>query len=183
MIKSISCWFIPFQSFWSPLLTGLILFCLFPHCHYLLLCLLQADSPEEMHSWIKAVSGAIVAQRGPGRSAATVCIRHHCRVRCHHGIDWSPHHASHVWSHVYRWKREITSVTSNVQNLRLILLWLKLFKSLFCLFWLFFFFWHWRQLLIISCSFLLTQELTRLKATEMRWEVWLTVGFRTSPCF
>ncbi|XP_040847918.1 pleckstrin homology domain-containing family A member 1 isoform X1 [Ochotona curzoniae] len=29
----------------------------------------QADSPEEMHSWIKAVSGAIVAQRGPGRSA------------------------------------------------------------------------------------------------------------------
>lgn len=30
----------------------------------------QADSPEEMHSWIKAVSGAIVAQRGPGRSAA-----------------------------------------------------------------------------------------------------------------
>uniref|UniRef100_A0A8C9Y4D2 Pleckstrin homology domain containing, family A (phosphoinositide binding specific) member 1a n=1 Tax=Sander lucioperca TaxID=283035 RepID=A0A8C9Y4D2_SANLU len=35
---------------------------------------IQADSPEEMHSWIKAVSGAIVAQRGPGRSAATVCI-------------------------------------------------------------------------------------------------------------
>ncbi|XP_077470157.1 pleckstrin homology domain-containing family A member 1-like isoform X1 [Stigmatopora argus] len=33
---------------------------------------IQADSPEEMHSWIKAVSGAIVAQRGPGRSAATV---------------------------------------------------------------------------------------------------------------
>lgn len=33
----------------------------------------QADSPEEMHSWIKAVSGAIVAQRGPGRSASSVC--------------------------------------------------------------------------------------------------------------
>ncbi|XP_045432084.1 pleckstrin homology domain-containing family A member 1 isoform X4 [Pipistrellus kuhlii] len=31
----------------------------------------QADSPEEMHSWIKAVSGAIVAQRGPGRSATS----------------------------------------------------------------------------------------------------------------
>uniref|UniRef100_A0A8C2ZR37 Pleckstrin homology domain containing, family A (phosphoinositide binding specific) member 1a n=1 Tax=Cyclopterus lumpus TaxID=8103 RepID=A0A8C2ZR37_CYCLU len=30
---------------------------------------IQADSQEEMHSWIKAVSGAIVAQRGPGRSA------------------------------------------------------------------------------------------------------------------
>uniref|UniRef100_A0A8C8A0Q1 Pleckstrin homology domain containing, family A (phosphoinositide binding specific) member 1a n=1 Tax=Oryzias sinensis TaxID=183150 RepID=A0A8C8A0Q1_9TELE len=35
---------------------------------------IQADSPEDMHSWIKAVSAAIVAQRGPGRSAATVCI-------------------------------------------------------------------------------------------------------------
>ncbi|XP_035760614.1 pleckstrin homology domain-containing family A member 1-like isoform X1 [Neolamprologus brichardi] len=33
---------------------------------------IQADSPEEMHSWIKAMSGAIVAQRGPGRSAATM---------------------------------------------------------------------------------------------------------------
>ncbi|KAH0623687.1 hypothetical protein JD844_006737 [Phrynosoma platyrhinos] len=32
----------------------------------------QADSPEDMHSWIKAISGAIVAQRGPGRSAASV---------------------------------------------------------------------------------------------------------------
>ncbi|XP_021799490.1 pleckstrin homology domain-containing family A member 1 isoform X3 [Papio anubis] len=32
----------------------------------------QADSPEEMHSWIKAVSGAIVAQRGPGRSATSM---------------------------------------------------------------------------------------------------------------
>ncbi|KAM9336705.1 pleckstrin homology domain-containing family A member 1-like [Symphorus nematophorus] len=31
----------------------------------------QADSPEDMHSWIKAISGAIVAQRGPGRSANT----------------------------------------------------------------------------------------------------------------
>ncbi|KAG5855370.1 hypothetical protein ANANG_G00048370 [Anguilla anguilla] len=32
----------------------------------------QSDSPEDMHSWIKAISGAIVAQRGPGRSAASV---------------------------------------------------------------------------------------------------------------
>lgn len=31
----------------------------------------QADSPEEMHSWIRAISGAIVAQRGPARSAAS----------------------------------------------------------------------------------------------------------------
>ncbi|XP_034632892.1 pleckstrin homology domain-containing family A member 1 isoform X3 [Trachemys scripta elegans] len=34
----------------------------------------QADSPEDMHSWIKAISGAIVAQRGPGRSAASVTL-------------------------------------------------------------------------------------------------------------
>ncbi|XP_076616139.1 pleckstrin homology domain-containing family A member 1-like isoform X3 [Chaetodon auriga] len=33
---------------------------------------IQADSPEDMHSWIKAISGAIVAQRGPGRSANTI---------------------------------------------------------------------------------------------------------------
>ncbi|XP_067858389.1 pleckstrin homology domain-containing family A member 1 isoform X7 [Heptranchias perlo] len=32
----------------------------------------QADSPEDMHNWIKAISGAIVAQRGPGRSAASM---------------------------------------------------------------------------------------------------------------
>ncbi|KAG8435641.1 hypothetical protein GDO86_013540 [Hymenochirus boettgeri] len=31
----------------------------------------QADSPEDMHSWIRAISGAIVAQRGPARSAAS----------------------------------------------------------------------------------------------------------------
>ncbi|XP_053306158.1 pleckstrin homology domain-containing family A member 1 isoform X1 [Spea bombifrons] len=31
----------------------------------------QADSPEEMHSWIRAINGAIVAQRGPARSAAS----------------------------------------------------------------------------------------------------------------
>ncbi|XP_036072909.1 pleckstrin homology domain-containing family A member 1 isoform X2 [Oryzias melastigma] len=33
---------------------------------------IQADSPEEMHSWIKAISGAIVAQRGLGRSTNTM---------------------------------------------------------------------------------------------------------------
>ncbi|XP_038164657.1 pleckstrin homology domain-containing family A member 1 isoform X1 [Cyprinodon tularosa] len=32
---------------------------------------IQADSPEDMHGWIKAISGAIVAQRGPGRSASS----------------------------------------------------------------------------------------------------------------
>uniref|UniRef100_A0A3Q3K833 PH domain-containing protein n=1 Tax=Monopterus albus TaxID=43700 RepID=A0A3Q3K833_MONAL len=46
-----------------------------------------ADSPEEMHSWIKAVSGAIVAQRGPGRSAASVCIMHYSTTQCHRGMD------------------------------------------------------------------------------------------------
>uniref|UniRef100_A0A673LXC9 Pleckstrin homology domain-containing family A member 1-like n=1 Tax=Sinocyclocheilus rhinocerous TaxID=307959 RepID=A0A673LXC9_9TELE len=34
----------------------------------------QVGVPEEMHGWIKAISGAIVAQRGPGRSAASVRI-------------------------------------------------------------------------------------------------------------
>ncbi|XP_051958747.1 pleckstrin homology domain-containing family A member 1 isoform X2 [Xyrauchen texanus] len=33
---------------------------------------IQSDSPEEMHGWIKAISGAIVAQRGPGRTAASM---------------------------------------------------------------------------------------------------------------
>uniref|UniRef100_A0A3B1JCT7 Pleckstrin homology domain containing, family A (phosphoinositide binding specific) member 1a n=1 Tax=Astyanax mexicanus TaxID=7994 RepID=A0A3B1JCT7_ASTMX len=41
---------------------------------------IQADSPEEMHSWIKAISGAIVAQRGPGRSAASVCIQQYTPI-------------------------------------------------------------------------------------------------------
>lgn len=41
---------------------------------YIPVSLCQADSPEDMHSWIKAISGAIVAQRGPGRSANTVRI-------------------------------------------------------------------------------------------------------------
>ncbi|XP_032807793.1 pleckstrin homology domain-containing family A member 1 isoform X2 [Petromyzon marinus] len=31
---------------------------------------IQTESPEEMHNWIKAISGAIVAQRGPARAAA-----------------------------------------------------------------------------------------------------------------
>ncbi|KAI4812219.1 hypothetical protein KUCAC02_023624, partial [Chaenocephalus aceratus] len=46
---------------------------------------IQADSPEDMHSWIKAVSGAIVAQRGPGRSAATdstLLTNTHCFCSC-----------------------------------------------------------------------------------------------------
>ncbi|XP_077406134.1 pleckstrin homology domain-containing family A member 1-like [Vanacampus margaritifer] len=32
---------------------------------------LQTDSPEEMHSWIQAINGAIVAQRGPGCSTSS----------------------------------------------------------------------------------------------------------------
>ncbi|KAM4702578.1 pleckstrin homology domain-containing family A member 1 isoform 2-T2 [Rhinophrynus dorsalis] len=32
----------------------------------------QADSPEEMQSWIRAISGAIVALRGPARSVASI---------------------------------------------------------------------------------------------------------------
>ncbi|XP_008313247.1 pleckstrin homology domain-containing family A member 1 isoform X2 [Cynoglossus semilaevis] len=33
---------------------------------------IQADSPEDMHSWIRAISGAIVSQRGSGRSMNSV---------------------------------------------------------------------------------------------------------------
>ncbi|XP_057200426.1 pleckstrin homology domain-containing family A member 1a isoform X1 [Triplophysa rosa] len=47
---------------------------------------IQADSPEEMHSWIKAISGAIVAQRGPGRSAASEhIVGSSCFYRQHTG--------------------------------------------------------------------------------------------------
>lgn len=39
-----------------------------------------------MHSWIKAISGAIVAQRGPGRSANTVGVTFtlHCSALYKH---------------------------------------------------------------------------------------------------
>ncbi|XP_051502962.1 pleckstrin homology domain-containing family A member 1-like isoform X3 [Myxocyprinus asiaticus] len=53
----------------------------------------QADSPEEMHSWIKAISGAIVAQRGPGRSATTEhIVGSSCFYRQHlgHNTLWTP---------------------------------------------------------------------------------------------
>ncbi|XP_052009700.1 pleckstrin homology domain-containing family A member 1-like isoform X2 [Xyrauchen texanus] len=56
----------------------------------------QADSPEEMHSWIKAISGAIVAQRGPGRSATTEHnVGSSCFYRQHpgHNTLWTPSHA------------------------------------------------------------------------------------------
>ncbi|NP_998601.1 pleckstrin homology domain-containing family A member 1a [Danio rerio] len=52
----------------------------------------QADSPEEMHGWIKAISGAIVAQRGPGRSAASEhIVGGSCFYRQHTGsvIPWT----------------------------------------------------------------------------------------------
>ncbi|XP_077481874.1 pleckstrin homology domain-containing family A member 1-like [Stigmatopora argus] len=32
---------------------------------------LQTDSPDDMHSWIQSISGAIVAQRGPGSSTSS----------------------------------------------------------------------------------------------------------------
>lgn len=54
---------------------------------------IQADSPEEMHSWIKAISGAIVAQRGPGRSAASEhIVGSSCFYRqlSSHAIPWTP---------------------------------------------------------------------------------------------
>uniref|UniRef100_A0A4W6ET53 Pleckstrin homology domain containing, family A (phosphoinositide binding specific) member 1a n=1 Tax=Lates calcarifer TaxID=8187 RepID=A0A4W6ET53_LATCA len=77
---------------------------------------IQADSPEEMHSWIKAVSGAIVAQRGPGRSAATVCIIRYSTALCHHGMDSSVTVTSHS-----RASRNSSFVCSMFQNLPLLL--------------------------------------------------------------
>uniref|UniRef100_A0A8C4S7G4 Pleckstrin homology domain containing A1 n=1 Tax=Erpetoichthys calabaricus TaxID=27687 RepID=A0A8C4S7G4_ERPCA len=49
---------------------------------------IQADSPEDMHSWIKAISGAIVAQRGPGRSAASVRIFKSKLIQCKCLYKW-----------------------------------------------------------------------------------------------
>ncbi|XP_041670980.1 pleckstrin homology domain-containing family A member 1 isoform X2 [Cheilinus undulatus] len=65
---------------------------------------IQADSPEDMHSWIKAISGAIVAQRGPGRSANTIrqarrlsspCIQRYtpfCSGECSTSAVTTPQH-------------------------------------------------------------------------------------------
>ncbi|XP_049319885.1 pleckstrin homology domain-containing family A member 1a isoform X2 [Astyanax mexicanus] len=55
---------------------------------------IQADSPEEMHSWIKAISGAIVAQRGPGRSAASVHTVGSSSFYCAPSLGSSPRKAS-----------------------------------------------------------------------------------------
>ncbi|XP_022599032.1 pleckstrin homology domain-containing family A member 1-like isoform X1 [Seriola dumerili] len=58
---------------------------------------IQADSPEDMHSWIKAISGAIVAQRGPGRSANTERSDHPSPSPTsssifYYPLDQEPHH-------------------------------------------------------------------------------------------
>ncbi|KAJ6669031.1 hypothetical protein lerEdw1_007840 [Lerista edwardsae] len=71
----------------------------------------QADSPEDMHSWIKAISGAIVAQRGPGRSAASVCYSNlsfalcsrcgrpeGCRILVYRGIHQELVNAARMWA-------------------------------------------------------------------------------------
>ncbi|XP_062330137.1 pleckstrin homology domain-containing family A member 1 isoform X1 [Osmerus eperlanus] len=52
---------------------------------------IQSDSPEEMHSWIKAISGAIVAQRGPGRSAASEHRDHTSSSTYYSSSDQTPH--------------------------------------------------------------------------------------------
>ncbi|XP_065098717.1 pleckstrin homology domain-containing family A member 1 isoform X2 [Paramisgurnus dabryanus] len=62
---------------------------------------IQSDSPEDMHGWIKAISGAIVAQRGPGRSAASMrqarrlsnpCIQRYtsCNGECGTDLNVTP---------------------------------------------------------------------------------------------
>lgn len=58
----------------APVFKRVVTVSFLPDSDGLCLVLHQADSPEDMHSWIKAISGAIVAQRGPGRSANTVGV-------------------------------------------------------------------------------------------------------------
>ncbi|MBN3295098.1 PKHA1 protein, partial [Amia calva] len=52
---------------------------------------IQADSPEDMHSWIKAISGAIVAQRGPGRRLSNPCIQRYTSRNGECSTYVSPH--------------------------------------------------------------------------------------------
>ncbi|XP_026852047.2 pleckstrin homology domain-containing family A member 1a isoform X3 [Electrophorus electricus] len=55
----------------------------------------QADSPEDMHSWIKAISGAIVAQRGPGRATAPMYqVRRHSSPCIHRNMALAPPHST-----------------------------------------------------------------------------------------
>ncbi|XP_066521033.1 pleckstrin homology domain-containing family A member 1 isoform X3 [Hoplias malabaricus] len=60
---------------------------------------IQTDSPEEMHSWIKAISGAIVAQRGPGRSAASMRQARRFSNPCIQRTTGNPHPPSTVVAH------------------------------------------------------------------------------------
>uniref|UniRef100_A0A8C9REN4 Pleckstrin homology domain containing, family A (phosphoinositide binding specific) member 1a n=1 Tax=Scleropages formosus TaxID=113540 RepID=A0A8C9REN4_SCLFO len=54
---------------------------------------IQAESPEDMHSWIKAMSGAIVAQRGPGRCALS---DHSSSSTFYHSDQGAPGHRSAI---------------------------------------------------------------------------------------
>lgn len=62
--------------------------------------LYQSDSPEEMHGWIKAISGAIVAQRGPGRSAASVRI-HFLRTKSGFVGYYVANHPVHIQTTIF----------------------------------------------------------------------------------
>lgn len=115
-----------------------------------------------MHSWIKAVSGAIVAQRGPGRSAATVCIPDYSTTQFHYGFKsfqmcWSPDLKC-------RYGKEKRQEILVVQTLRLTeshqVVWgINTMHNTF----------HRVTFLIIPCSFLLSKALLHLQAEAMQW--------------
>ncbi|XP_063291393.1 pleckstrin homology domain-containing family A member 1 isoform X1 [Pelobates fuscus] len=75
----------------------------------------QADSPEEMHSWIRAISGAIVAQRGPARSAASEASTSHSDFNLPFRASSVPHSAARLQlsdpGPSYREREEYSTVT------------------------------------------------------------------------
>nr|XP_055031603.1 pleckstrin homology domain-containing family A member 1 isoform X2 [Misgurnus anguillicaudatus] len=85
---------------------------------------IQSDSPEDMHGWIKAISGAIVAQRGPGRSAASMrqarrlsnpCIQRYtsCNGECGTSISNPPPSSSNQVSQTLAHPSPPNSITQN----------------------------------------------------------------------
>ncbi|XP_075697218.1 pleckstrin homology domain-containing family A member 1 isoform X2 [Rhinoderma darwinii] len=77
----------------------------------------QADSPEEMHSWIRAISGAIVAQRGPARSAASETPTSYSELNSSFRSFGLPHSTARAQHSdpgpLYRNRDEFRTVTKN----------------------------------------------------------------------
>ncbi|XP_063817927.1 pleckstrin homology domain-containing family A member 1 isoform X1 [Pseudophryne corroboree] len=77
----------------------------------------QADSPEDMHSWIRAISGAIVAQRGPARSAASEAPSSHSELNSSVRSFSFPHSTARLQHSdpgpTYRHREDSSSVAKN----------------------------------------------------------------------